>query len=219
MGVPDRGRKENDVTGQNSGYEPPRKPLLRGELPDVPGDPDPADRITVAHATAAAVLNAGRDDRADTARLVELADHIGLDEMAELWREAGSDTLPGTLWSLYLLRSWVRRDAPAAARLFAAGKEIAEVSTAVAGVADPPGPDEIANLGDSVLTSAFDGDFGVALERAAAFCRVIAAGRAHFADSCEEEEGRRQTRLASGNVRMAESLENAANLWRRDALH
>lgn len=209
----------SNVNDRDSGYEQPRKPLLRGELPDVPGDPDPADRITVAHATAAAVLNAGRDDGADTSRLIQLADHIGLDEMAELWREAGSDTLPNTLWSLYLLRSWVRRDAPEAARLFAAGKQVAEVSTAVAGVAEPPGPQEIAVLGDSILTSAFAGDFGVALERAAAFCRVVAAGRAHLADTCDDDEGRRQTRLASGNVRMAESLEHAANLWRRDALH
>lgn len=203
--------------------EQPRKPLLRGVLPDLPGDPDPADRITVAHATAAAVLKAGRGDDADpetTARLVTLADDIGLDEMAELWRDTGPDTLPGTLWSLYLLRSWVRRNALDASRLFTAGERVAEVSKAVAGVAEPPGPDEVAALGDVILTRAFDGDFAVALERAAAFCRVVAAGRAHSADDCEDDsEAHRQTRLAQGNVRMAEALEHAANLWRRDALH
>lgn len=191
-------------------------------MPDLPGDPDPADRITVAHATAAAVLNAGRDnsDPETTARLVELADDIGLDEIAELWRDTGSDTLPGTLWSMYLLRSWVRRNASEASRLFSAGERVAEVSTAVAGVAEPPGPDEVAGLGDVILTRAFDGDFAVALERAAAFCRVVAAGRAHAADDCDDDdEGRRQTRLAQGNIRMAESLEHAATLWRADSLH
>jgi hypothetical protein len=189
----------------------------------MPGDPDPADRIMIAHATAAAVLQVGRDEGADaetTRRLVHLADQVGLDEIAEIWREAGPDTLPGTLWSLYLLRSWVHRNGAEAARLFAAGQRIAEVSTAVAGVAEPPGPAGMAALGDAILTSAFDGDFAVALERAAAFCRVVAAGRAFVADdSADEDEGGRQTRLAQGNLRMAEELEHAAALWRRHELH
>lgn len=205
------------------GHEPPpRRPLLPGDLPDVVGDTDPADKIAVAHATAAAVVSMGRDgDHAPetTRRLVGLADDIGLDEIAELWREAGPGTLPGTLWSLYLLRSWVRRNGPEAARLFGTGRHVAEVASVVAGVADPPGPREMGDLGDAILTSAFDGDFAVALERAAAFCRVVAAGRAHVADDADDDEGTRQTRLAAGNVRMAEELTVAARLWRSDALH
>ncbi|RIQ21872.1 hypothetical protein DY240_14500 [Jiangella rhizosphaerae] len=69
------------------------------------------------------------------------------------------------------------------------------------------------------MTSAFTGDFAVALERAGAFCRVVAAGRAHSADDLPEDEGERQTRLAKGNLRMAEELERAAALWRRNELH
>ncbi len=207
----------------DGGYEQPRRPMLRGDMPDLPGEPDPADRIAIAHATAAAVLQAGRNDDSSpgtTARLVQLADQIGLDEIAELWRGSGPDTLPGTLWSLYLLRSWVHRNGTEAARMFSAGRRVAEVSSAVAGVAEPPGPHEVAALGDAVLTSAFDGDFAVALERAAAFCRVVAAGRAHVADDAhDEDEGGRQTRLGRGNIRMAEELEHAAALWRRGELH
>ena len=196
---------------------------MPGELPDVIGDTDPADKIAIAHATAAAVVSFGRDgDGAPetTRRLVSLADSIGLDEMAELWREAGSGTLPGTLWSLYLLRSWVQRSGTEVSRLFAEGQRVAEVASAVAGVAEPPGPQEVGDLGDAILTSAFDGDFAIALERAAAFCRVVAAGRAHTADeSYEDSEGARQTRLAAGNIRMADELTTAARLWRSDALH
>lgn len=193
--------------------------MLWSDVPDLPGDPDPAERVTAAHATAAALIREGRgadgNDPDRTRRLVGLADDVGLDEIAELWCDAGPDTLPGTMWSLYLLRTWVHREGIAAARLFAAGQYVAEVSTAVAGVADPPGPKEVAELGDAVLTSAFDGDFAVALERAAAFCRVVAAGRAYVADdSVEDDEGTRQTRLAHGNLRMAEELEHAAHLWR-----
>jgi hypothetical protein len=207
---------------QRNQPERPSRPLLSGALPDIPGDPDPADRVAIAHATAAAVLRVGRRDDADperTRRLVGLADNVGLDEIADLWRDAGPETLPGTLWSLYLLRTWVHRDGVEASRLFAAGQLIAEVSTAVAGVAEPPGPREVAALGDAVLTSAFDGDFAIALERAAAFCRVIAAGRAHVADdSIDDAEGMRQTKLAQGNLRMAEDLERSALLWRQGQL-
>lgn len=200
----------------------PDRPLLRSEWSDLPGDPDPADRTMIAHATAAAVLRVARDSGSDperTRRLIGLADDVGIDDIAALWCDAGAATLPGTLWSLYLLRTWVHRDGIEAARLFAAGQRVAEVSTVVAGVADPPGPREVAKLGDAVLTSAFDGDFAIALERAAAFCRVVAAGRAHLADDCpDEDESFRQTRLADGNLRMAQELEHAAALWREDEL-
>lgn len=200
----------------------PRRPQLRGSWDDLTGEADPADRTAVAHATAAAVVRAGRDRDADparTSRLVGLVDEVGLDELAELWQDSEGDTLPGTLWSLYLLRTWVHREGVEAARLFAAGRHVAEVSSVVAGVADPPGPDEVAALGDAVLTSAFDGDFAVALERAGAFCRVVSAGRAHLADvEPDPESGERLTRLAGGNLRMAEQLEHAAALWRGGAL-
>lgn len=200
----------------------PRRPALRGNLPDFQGDPDPADRIALAHATAAAVVRAGHDDDTDpstTDRLVRLADEVGLDELAELWRESGPGTLPGTLWSLYLLRSWLQRNGPEASRLFSAGERLAEVSSAVAGLRQPPGPAEVAELGDAILTRAFDSDFAIALERAAAFCRVVASGRAAVAGDVIDEESDRQVKLARGNLRMADELDQAAHLWRKGELH
>ena len=198
-----------------------RKPALLSEFDAFQGSPDPAARTTAAHATADAVLRAGRSgsDPQVTSRLVALVETVGLDELAELWRDSPEDTLPGTLWQLYLLRTWVRRDGVEAARLYDAGRGVAEVSSAVAGVAEPPGPAEVAALGDAVLTSAFEGDFAVALERAAAFCRVVGAGRAYLADEvADEQSASDQTRLASGNIRMAECLERSAALWRHDRL-
>jgi hypothetical protein len=109
-----------------------------------------------------------------------------------------------------------------AARVYAAGRPVAEVADAVAGVAEPPGPEEMAALGDAVLTSVFDGDLAVALERGAAFSRVVAAGRLSLADDADEHgddtEAARQTRLASGNVRMADQLTQAARMWRAGTL-
>lgn len=188
------------------------------------GDTDPADRTAAAHTSAALLVRLGRAarDPSVTERLVRLVDQVGLDEIADLWRDAASDTLPGTLWSLYLLRTWVRTNPAEAARLYDAGRSIAEVANVVAGVAEPPGPEEVAAVVDAVLTSAFDGDFAIALERAGAFCRVVAAGRARLADELDDAEdqsaGDRQTRLAAGNLRMAEQLDAAARLWRAGRL-
>ena len=206
------------------GYRPPRRPLLRPSFDAVTAGSDPAERSALAHETAAAVVRLGRADDDDemTARLVALADEMGLDAMADLWRHSSPDSLPGTLWALYLLRTWVRRTGEEAARLYSAGQPAAEVASAVAGVAEPPGPAEMADLGDAVLTSVFDGDLADALDRASAFSRVVGAGRLTLGDDADEhgdnDEAARQTRLASGNVRLADQLTRAARLWRADAL-
>lgn len=188
------------------------------------GDGDPAERRTLAHDTAAAVLRLGQasDDPEVTRRLVRLVDEVGLDEVAELWRQAPAGTLPGTLWGLYLLRVWVRGQPAVAADLFAEGRRHVPVATVVAGVADPPGPAEVAVMIDAMLTSAFDADLADALDRAAAFARVVAAGRAHRADdadaAAEPERAGLLTRLAAGSLALAERLELGAALWRAGRL-
>ena len=48
----------------------------------------------------------------------------------------------------------------------------------VAGVADPPGPDELKAMVDEVLRGIAGSDFADVLFRAAAFARVVATGRA-----------------------------------------
>lgn len=202
----------------------PRRPLMRPSFDSASTASDPAERSALAHDTAAAVVHLGRSDADEelTARLIALADEMGLDAMADLWRHSSPDSLPGTLWALYLLRTWVRRNGAEAARIYTAGTGQAEVASVVAGVAEPPGPGEMADLGDAVLTSVFDGDLAVALDRAAAFSRVIGAGRLGLADDADDrgddDEAARQTRLASGNARLADQLTRSARLWRSDAL-
>ena len=89
----------------------------------------------------------------------------------------------------------------------------------VAGVADPPGPDEVVAVVDAVLRGVAEGDFAVTLERAAAFCRVLAIGRAHHADTpVEEDAGTALTRSAARLVRTAEQLEHVAHRWRASEL-
>ena len=61
---------------------------------------------------------------------------------------------------------------------FEAGRAHAQVARVVAGVADPPGPDELKAMVDQVLRGIAGSDFADVLFRAAAFARVVAFGRA-----------------------------------------
>jgi hypothetical protein len=91
------------------------------------------------------------------------------------------------------------------------------VSNVVAGAAEPPGADEMRTMADAILSGAFDGEFDVALERSAAFCRVVALGQATIADGAEhgnEAHASKLTRNSHQLVKTAEDLEHAANAWR-----
>jgi hypothetical protein len=212
----------------------PRRPALFGPavMDTFLGDPDPAQRIEAAHLTAAALVSHGRSDNDPTltARLIALADEHGLDEIAELWAARPAPTLPGALWRIYALRAGIRRDPVGMARAFDEGRHRAPVHEAVAGVAEPPGPVEVQDLADAVLAGAFTGDLAVALERAAAFCHVVATGWAVEADDlggsttaaetpdAADRAGERLTRQASGLARTGTELEVAARRWRTGEL-
>lgn len=204
----------------------PRRPAMldpaQAEL--IEGDEDPASRSEVAHTTASAIVHGGRAGAEDpelVRRLVELVDTEGLDEIAALWHRSPHTTLPGTLWRLYLLREWVRRDPDTVADRYRLGLERAEVAGAIAGVAEPPGPDDVRELCDRVLSGVFDGDLAIALERAAAFLRVLATGSAMHADWIEEDNDDLAftvTRRAGALLTTAEELEEAAGLYRAGKL-
>ena len=144
------------------------------------GHLDPALISQIAHDTAAAIVGTGRF-RADpelTERLVAITDDIGLDTVARLWADRPARSLPGALWRLYVLREWVRRDPAGASTDYRGGQVYADVAAVVAGAAGAPGPQELQELTDAIVRGIYQGDVAVALDRAAAFCRVVAAGRA-----------------------------------------
>lgn len=193
----------------------PRRPSFRDPAAlEALGQPsDPIAELHAAHETAAVLLHTGRaaGDPATTRRLVALTDEIGLSTLADLWSSRPARTLPGALWRLYLLREWVRTDPVGAAREYAAGIRFTEPNHAVAG-AEPPGPEEVRRVADEILRGVFAGDFAIALERAAAFCRVVSSGRADVAEgsSAVIQAGRLQT--------MAGDLAACAGLWRAGKL-
>jgi hypothetical protein len=73
----------------------------------------------------------------------------------------------------------VYADPSQAAREFDRGRHHVPVSEVVAGVTDPPRPEDVEQLADAVLRGIRVGDFADTLFRASAFARVTAAGRAH----------------------------------------
>jgi hypothetical protein len=192
---------------------------LRADLTALLGaDPITADsRSELAAATAAAVVSAGRDGSAVTGRLIGLADEIGLDTLAELWREEEPNTLAGALFAVYLMRTWCRTDPEAVAHLWRSGRGYAPAAEVVAGVADDADPAAVTALADTVLAGAYRGDFAVALERAAAFFRVVAEGRRALA--ADGPPGAPDRDRADRNDRAADGLTEAAGRWRRGELN
>lgn len=191
------------------------------------GGPDPARVSEAAHLTAHALVARGRasEDPEISRRLIELTDEQGLEGIADMWAEAPAVSLPGALWRLYALRAAVRKDPERMGRYFAAGRGTAQVSHVLAGVAEPPGADEITTMADAILSGAFNGDFDVALDRFAAFCRVIALGRIRLADTGRLPVVDAGAGRAIGTValtqrleRTAEELEAAAGAWRHGHL-
>lgn len=184
---------------------------------------DPARVTEVAHETAGVIVRTGRaaHDPALTAKLVALVEDLGLSTLAELWADRPARSLPGALWRLYALREWVCRDAVGASADYSAGIRFADFSHVVAGVAEPPGPAEMRELTDAILTGVFQGDLAIALDRASSFCRVVAAGRAQRANDVEASDpmwGSAQTRRAASLLTTGDDLEACARLWRQGDL-
>ncbi|GAA1698712.1 hypothetical protein GCM10009808_15260 [Microbacterium sediminicola] len=185
---------------------------------------DPAEVSRVAHSTAQALLARVRaePDGEIIDRLVAFTAEHGIDDIAELWSRAPAKTLPGALWRLYLLQLMIHDDPQTAALTYERGRRTLHTADpVVAGAPVPAGPDELVVLIDTILRGLFEGDFAVALDRAAAFCRVQAAGATFLADDYDGTEDARSTAFTTRALRLsdyAEDLSASAALWRRDAL-
>ncbi|MCR2791790.1 DNA-directed RNA polymerase subunit beta [Microbacterium sp. zg.Y625] len=185
---------------------------------------DPAEVSRVAHATAHALLTRVREqqDAEVVERLIGFTDRHGIHDIAELWSQSPARSLPGALWRLYLLQLMIHDDPHTAALLYDRGRLASvTVDPVVAGAPTPAGPEELVTLVDTILRGLFTGDFAVALERAAAFCRVQSSGATHLADDYEGTESDRASALTTRALRLstyAGDLTSCAALWRRDSL-
>ncbi|WP_370248863.1 hypothetical protein [Nocardioides sp.] len=182
---------------------------------EIEGGVDPA-LVSEAADRAATLLVRGARASADDAvadRLLHLAETEGIEAIAEVWAEGAPDTLAGCLWRLYLLRAWVHAEPARAATEFDAGRRRVPVAELLAGVADPPGPDQLRTMIDQVLRGIATSDFADVLFRAAAFARVVAGGRATLAPHpADPDPGVRRMLLVSEQLEAAGHLELAGRL-------
>jgi hypothetical protein len=188
------------------------------------GGEDPAAVSRLAHETAAAIVTRVRaeQDEAVVERLITFTDEHGIDAIAELWSRATPRSLPGALWRIYLLRAMIRSDPASISLFYQRGVGITPtIDPVVAGAADPAGPDEVLALADQILRGVFTGDLAVALDRAAAFARVVGAGAASIADDADATEPDRATELTRRAARLAAiaaDLDASSKLWRSGGL-
>lgn len=174
------------------------------------GESDPTVRAEAADRSATLLVRGPRSPQEAVVveRIVHLVDTEGLEEIAELWSASAPESLAGSLWRLFLLRSWVYADPAAAARQFDEGRRHSPVREVVAGVPSPPGPDEVLALADKVLRGIRVGDYADTLFRAAAFAHLAASGRAHLADDTSGPAG---DLSASRLMTLAQQLEAAGH--------
>lgn len=182
----------------------PRRPLL-SDPALFEGQSSSSEKSVAGELLAEALVRRSTQRNPDLIhRIVHLAEVEGLDALAELWAHAPAVSLSGTLWRLYLLREAVNADPQGTARAFADGQAHAPVATVIAGAVEPYGPDHMTSLLDTIMQGISTTDFADVLFRAAAFARVVAAGRA------QEAETHATTLAISRFLDCANELESAA---------
>ena len=199
---------------------PHHRPALPGarHFEALTGGTDPAEAREAADRLATLLVRGRRgvEDEAVVARVVALAEDEGLEVLADLWAGSPADSLAGALWRLYLLHEWVQRTPEEVGRLFSAGVGHAEVYGAIVGVQQPPDPQALRRLTEEILTGIFSGDLAIALERAGAFCQVMAVGLVEpGVEDIPPEQSRRAARMRD----TADDLVACARLWRKGDLH
>ena len=236
------------IRASRSGFVPtpgsaprPSRPgqLAPALLDQMAGGADPGDINEIAHSSAAALLDRVRhsEDPLVVERVLTMVETEGVDDIAELWSSSPADSLPGVLWRLYMLRTWMRTHRESVARLWRVGEPVATAASAIAGLDAAPTEDDIARLADSILSGAFTGDFAVAMDRAAVFTDVVALGlrveaaaivkrasergetdsTAHVGDDARTKSARLMHTAANLFV-TAKDFKHAAELWRRGKL-
>ncbi|WP_114855107.1 hypothetical protein [Brachybacterium sp. YJGR34] len=169
-------------------------PLYASVADTIPGAPDPSTSTDLAHDSARALLDGvfHSSDPGVVERVVQLAENDGLGDLTTLWSTSPATTLPGALWRLYVLHTWVQRHGVDVVHRYRAGSRTVPGLRYLSGFAEPPEVDQVRRTMDDILRGAFTGDLGLALRRAGAVAMVIAHGTAHLADSDADEERTRQ---------------------------
>ncbi|WP_103062033.1 hypothetical protein [Actinomyces qiguomingii] len=203
---------------------------------NIEGGVDTAVTSELAHRAAQALVGGFPEDAVETDASVELitrdgvvaavAGH-GVDAVAELWADSPATTLPGTLWRLFLVCEWLRRDPDLVERRYATVVDLTAIASepkaaaarvrldaALADARRVPSPQEVRAALDEVLTGRIEDSVPALvpiLNMTAGFLRSLAAGsNATWIDDDADELAHRVTRRDSALVATADELAEAA---------
>lgn len=199
----------------------------------IEGAADVAATSELAHRTAQLLVGAdapshapatGEEPLAITRAGVVAVAAQGVDEVAELWADSPAGTLPGTLWRLFLLREWIRRDLDLVSRRYATvvdlsgqqedAPELARLHTALTEARRAPAPEQVRAQIDTVLRGQSQGVQALApvCLLAAGFLRALATGSQDtWIDDDADDLADHVTRRDSALLSTAQELVDAAH--------
>lgn len=194
----------------------------------IEGSADTAVSSELAHRAAQALIggfpNEAPDDPITRSGVVAAVAANGVDSVAELWADSPATTLPGTLWRLFLLREWIRRDPDLVARRYATTLDLADdeaatsrFESALPEARRAPSPEALRERLDAVLAGRLDGSvtaLAPLLSAASGFLRALAAGSNPVwieddADELADRVTRRDSALTATAVELQEASRRA----------
>ena len=193
----------------------------------IEGGADTAVASELAHRAAQALIGGfpgadTEDDPITRSGVVAAVATNGVDDIAELWADSPATTLPGTLWRLFLVREWIRRDPELVARRYATVVDLTgaddaattRLEAALGQARAVPAPDELRERLDAVLAGDVTGSVtGLAplLTATAGFLRALAAGsNPVWIEDDTDELADRVTRRDSALLATADELTDSA---------
>lgn len=216
--------------------EKPRRPVLfeNPVLDSIDLHDDPVSRQEIAQKTALAIYFGARATEAqepgepaseaqkagavNLQKILELVENEGLDTLAQLWADCPPDTLAGVLWRLFALHEWARRDPQTLSERYRLGVIQVPVQEVIAGLDRDNEPADLQRVLEAILSGAFTGDLCDALDRAAAFCKVLVAGILAEPAEVNSTWHTHKSKSADALARTAEELRTAASLDRAGKL-
>ena len=187
----------------------------------IEGGADTAVASELAHRAAQALIGGfpgadTEDDPITRSGVVAAVATNGVDDIAELWADSPATTLPGTLWRLFLVREWIRRDPELVARRYATVVDLTEAGDAATARREAravPAPTELRERLDVVLAGGVEDsvtEIAPLLTATADFLRALAAGSDPvWIEDDADELADRVTRRDSALLATADELTDA----------
>ena len=226
-----RGRQDRPMDG-TGGAKRPRRPAMLdpAQAEELPGGYDPALRNEVAHTTAAALVHQGAG-ATPTPRSspgwCPSSSARGSTSSPPCGRTARRTACPARCGGCTCCASGCGGTPRPSPTGTASASRRRPCTTPSPAWPSAPGPADVLAVADAVLSGVFTGDLAVALERAAAFCRVLATGAAFDADYLEDvdpsarpaADPRRRVPRAHGRGARARRLAVAGRTGWSDVAH